>query len=483
MNSSTLNHFLVIITLAINTIFPSINSDISWSPTVLITSKEAMRWTKIIADNTSLLHAFWVSPIRGDTTNVYTAQYHSIFLANSNGNNQWSEPTNIIFDARPINGLSVVSVGNTYHVFWNSDCIHHSYVDLKDINNPWKWLSTETCIASPSYPESFDVAVDQNNNDIILVYSTGSVLKIQSSSDNGVDWSFPVTVAEATDVKGAIAATYPKVTISTDGILLIVWTAVSSEMHNNSDLLGVFFTRSTDGGKTWLSPPYQIGDAGEGQANIIALDKTQVHVIWNSRVGTSERFHRWSADNGSTWSDKEIILNRVQGGYTGIPGLISDQNNQVLTLLGTDSGVRFMTWINGKWTQPVNFGSTHDGETWTTGLVWSGMDKVCAYWNASRPVMRIAITCKGKTSESLPTITYSNRNESALPKIKPTLPDSTLMAKSSTPKQNNLSQYSSINSSDQLTTSLSFPLIVSGGLVNLFLFLFLFFVIRGRLNR
>lgn len=456
----------------------NINED--WSPITHVPSAVATRWTKILPDSSNHLQAFWAAANQDDSSNPYQAEYHSILHSSSDEGFAWSVPIDILYDNHSIDGLSATRVGDTFHIFWNSDCLHHSQAHLRDIDRPRVWMEAKKCVAPRANIDSLHAITDKNNNTIHLTYSTGSELKYLFSQDNGKSWSFPGLVSGSLRSTEGSTFINPILAVSPNGTLYIVWTVLGSRSLNDSRPFGVYFTRSLDGGKTWLSPP-PIAEGNEGQASIIASNDGLVHVIWNSSVGVSKRFHRWSDDGGISWSNKEEVLSGVQAGFTGPPGLATGTNDTAIALLGTDSGVRFTSWEQGNWASPVDLGSLADGETWTTDIVLISEDRICAYWNAYKAqTAGFSVTCKGE----FPVDFTENANDPTIeigtPPIQALSANYTQEINSPTPHPNKLETIVPVNSSMSvnLSTSSTFPLIVSVGLV--FLVMLLVFFIRTK---
>ncbi len=87
--------------------------------------------------------------------------------------------------------------------------------------------------------------------------------------------------------------------------------AVWTDRLNN--VVDVRFNRSSDGGQTWLPTPLRVSSAPPGGPNAFApeihVDGSTVHVVWaDERAGQSQIFVRTSLDGGVNWTGPEQAI-------------------------------------------------------------------------------------------------------------------------------------------------------------------------------
>lgn len=373
--------------------------DEDWSPVVRRESDGYTRWTKIVSGADNRMHAFWAAAEPADERGPYTSRYKTIFYASSTDGLNWSQPSDIVFDTFGIDDLDVVPTDNGLHLFWNSDCVRlvsTRYGDnAQDAKN---WVGPEVCVAARAIPDSL-AAVKANASDkLVLLFSSGETLNMQVSTDDGISWSPSLPIADARESGDAANTAYPSAFVNSQGSLFVTWSAVKPS-SDNFEITGVFFAQSDDLGETWTTPTLLAGP-GNTEPAIVVRNDDEVHVIWNTLVAMSMRFHVWSANRGQTWSDVDDILNAnpygASAGKQGAPAIIVDDDKTVGVLVGTNAGVRYSQWRDKAWTQALHLGSVEDGETWSTGLVTHGSSRLCAYWNAyDAPSRGFSISCKG----------------------------------------------------------------------------------------
>ncbi|UCD99580.1 MAG: hypothetical protein JSV42_02300, partial [Chloroflexota bacterium] len=115
--------------------------------------------------------------------------------------------------------------------------------------------------------------------------------------------------------------------------------------------LGVFYSRSDDGGQNWTAP-LQLGGMDEGQPAIDVF-KDEVHVLWNGDASKGGRYYRFSNNAGLSWQAVEILSPpKAQGGKGGLqrpPGIIVDNQGRVHVLLHEQESLNYTSKINESW--------------------------------------------------------------------------------------------------------------------------------------
>lgn len=146
-----------------------------------------------------------------------------------------------------------------------------------------------------------------------LVYGRKGLAYYTSSSDGGRTFSPSVELGGRKYAGDVGHERGPRMALGKDGSIHVVWL--------NSPAAKVFYSRSTDGGRTFSEPrnlaPRTNGVDG---ATVAADGSGEVYAVWNqagegpeSPVSMTLTF-AYSADNGSTFSPAKPLLNTYPGG-------------------------------------------------------------------------------------------------------------------------------------------------------------------------
>lgn len=175
------------------------------------------------------------------------------------------------------------------------------------------------------------------------------------STDGGLTWRVADTRI-GTDTAGAAHSHSPKICCR-DGQLSVAWYDDRDDLNANA----VYFSRSTDGGTTWLGADVRVDhdqlNAGTASTVRICCGDRSICVVWSDdRSGKRSVFANRSTDGGLTWgaSDQRLNTNAVGTGSANYPEVCCD---------GTTIGV---VWRDSRSAiDAVHFnGSTNAGATW-----------------------------------------------------------------------------------------------------------------------
>jgi predicted secreted protein with PEFG-CTERM motif len=137
---------------------------------------------------------------------------------------------------------------------------------------------------------------------------------LSKSNDSGASFHVPVDISTTTGQSGT-----PEVVVSGNNVYA-VW------MDNTSGNYDIFFTKSTDGGNTFVKPvniSSQKGDSGYPQ---FAVWKNNIYVVWTQTMTgiNYDVFFVKSSDNGDTFGTPINLSNNF--GPSGWPKITSDGN-------------------------------------------------------------------------------------------------------------------------------------------------------------
>jgi len=103
--------------------------------------------------------------------------------------------------------------------------------------------------------------------------------------------------------------------VNDDGHIFTVW------VDNRDGAYAVWFNRSTDNGNSWFTSPLRINRANANvHSPAIACSKDNVYVVWvDSRDGDTQKgqiYFSRSNDGGETWLATDVLLEDDDDGYT-----------------------------------------------------------------------------------------------------------------------------------------------------------------------
>jgi hypothetical protein len=164
--------------------------------------------------------------------------------------------------------------------------------------------------------------------------------------------------------EGLVASQYaPKILCGDDGILYVIWSDTRGEGEN------IYFSRSEDGGRTWLAPNVRISDIPTGLDNYpasLTIDGSDVLYttwpIWNrsNRADMHILFSK-SSDRGDTWSPNVQVDDGTNRSKSA-PVVCVDTNKHI-----------YIVWDDWRHPDPdyadIYFSKSTDG-----GITWSNPD-------------------------------------------------------------------------------------------------------------
>lgn len=120
------------------------------------------------------------------------------------------------------------------------------------------WVSTDKAV---SFTGPITIASDASKTGklievgttLLAPYVTNTQVRIGKSTDGGLTWS----TSKASDLVGYSSYHFPALAADALGNLYVAWATDISSPGNTGiydEKVGVYFTRSTDGGATWLAP-------------------------------------------------------------------------------------------------------------------------------------------------------------------------------------------------------------------------------------
>ncbi len=424
-----------------------------WSEPILLFEGEG--WTQynaLVASDDGVVHAFWQSDPSFLNENM---------LGKPGADNLWysqiqdknvSEPVNILVPP-PDGGFmrsirAVMDQNSALHLFLYSEphCLQHSVARLSYVLLPQEWMDHTSCVADTNL--RFGVTQDINMQ-IHLAYATreGRVLYNRYSPTTSW-WSIPTTVFDGLE---GINPADTRITVDTNGRIHVVWSEYQAPDYYPP--IGIFYSQSSDGGRTWRTPRRLAGE-GHVEPEILSIEDNQIHVIWNGSAVINNRYHRYSKDGGKTWSAQHTF--EIEGGILGPPAVAVDSSNRLHAFLSSGHGLFYTYWTeNQGWFDLQQIWSdvtTGDPSAIITGgnrLHIIFRERTRKIWYMWREVDAPAVTPEPRIS--------STANE---PRTTPSIITSSMQA--STPQTNDKLSQGALNSEidDTANHSPGFPLLV-----------------------
>lgn len=308
----------------------------------------------MVADVWGTAHAFWESWRTSGPEGVVVDG--SIFYARYD-NFGWTEPVDIFHSNHRLWMPQVaVDYQGWLHFIWEGTggFIMYTTASVMEAHNLHSWSTPEQLASSSRVRlgEAMKSMVATPEGDVHIVYCADDYIEHLHRTEQG-QWS-PPRIVQYSDFGNCGTI---NLALDETGSLHLVYT-LSMGVETGSN---IFYTRSDDNGQTW-SNPFEIAawrpdfDRGYGPSNpsIIAAGQ-EVHIVWLGFPRT-QRWHRWSADQGQSWNKPSLVSpSPPMILRTNPPALILTSSGMLhmvsIAGLGQEAieKVYYATWQNGAW--------------------------------------------------------------------------------------------------------------------------------------
>jgi len=205
---------------------------------------------------------------------------------------------------------------------------------------------------------------------------------VESSIDGGLTWSDSVpainhenSVTPFEDKPGIVVDNGPQ--SKYQGNVYLAWTRFDVYGSSAPDCHShIFFTRSTDHGKSFAMPiniSDSVGDCRDSDNTVegavpAVAPNGDIYVVW---AGPAGLVFKKSTDGGETFS-KEKVISQMPGGWDFSVDGLERANGMPLTAVdlsdGPNKGTLYVNWIDAREGDPDVFlmSSKDGGETWST---------------------------------------------------------------------------------------------------------------------
>ncbi|MCV0367576.1 MAG: glycoside hydrolase [Nitrosopumilus sp.] len=214
-----------------------------------------------------------------------------------------------------------------------------------------------------------------------------SEIYFSKSTDGGKTFSKPFSISDE-----RLFSTGSRIAIDGKNIF-IVWNSIISEKnyHTNRD---IFLTKSTDGGETFSKPKNLTNNEGSSSGPNIETDGKSIFVAWSDDYEDGDAvFISKSIDGGDTFSEPTILSKSWR--YSNNPSIAIDDSNVFVTWRSNGDGdvpeVYFSKSIDGGETYSTpKILSTQSGYTSNQSVKTDGTN-IFVIWALSDPKSRYVV--------------------------------------------------------------------------------------------
>jgi hypothetical protein len=311
----------------------------------------------LVASEWGGAYAFW-STTFDDKATIGDTLFYSFWDGTT-----WSTPVDVLYTPEKLIWIPQVAVDSTgwLHLTWTDNPLGHvwyAHAPAAEAASVSAW--SPPIQVTDDLASGLSIAIDAD--DVMhLVYCAGGryggVYHI--SSTDGERWSQPVFVGEL----GDSIVEYPECrsgqAVDDRGRLHVVWG------QSLALKTPIYYARSEDGGLSW-TPPLEVDrkdekyseEYGPGRPSILAIGPDEVHLVWFG-APAGQRWHRWSADGGHTWSPAEQMFADLRG-FMEPPAMAVDSSGTLhlvsMGWLETEErpfGAFYTHWRDGRWSPLV----------------------------------------------------------------------------------------------------------------------------------
>jgi hypothetical protein len=276
------------------------------SPTTLAENTSGFSDLAMIFDGAGNLHAFWSEV---DESGTPLPGHSAIFYARWDGE-RWMNPMPILTSAEEDYWRVSVAFdgGGRLLITWSgrvSGNIYFAWASAAQALRSADWTSPEVILAiRPAASSPF--ILSGNGERVWIAYTIpvneGRGVYLVESLDHGITWSEPVVVFDAA-LAGWEMVDRPRLALTGDGNLHAVFERYSQPGGSGS--LGLYYSRSVDGGDTWNAPA-MVSESSLVWSNIFSDGAQTLHRLWQES-GSGAVWHAYSTNSGNRWSRAERI--------------------------------------------------------------------------------------------------------------------------------------------------------------------------------
>ena len=409
--------------------------NIHWSdPQPLSSAYELSVDPELVSSSDGNVFAFW----SGKRLNQEVAETSAIFLSHTLSGNtgRWTAPVDLFLSPNHQDVHSpraIFDLQGNLHLFFSArnattafGPIYHTWVPYRAVDDLRKWAPLEE-IAVGTYQG--DPAVDQHGN-IHFVFadvSHGRGICHGIFTAPKFSWRETSCIPTPSTVREEEAEVRPRIVIDGKDTLHVVWVIDDYSKLSRLRYTGraIYYAASIDDGMQWdnIQAIEEIDSRTVEQAAIqpewprIALDdRDRLHIIWISGKDMF-RWHKWTGDNGLTWSSSEIAISVPY--YNGWMGVIADNRSGIQLVSAGRGGVWYASWSYwGGWSKPTNILSESSDDAHYVSVA-AVSDELVAVWQTTRADISTEVRQIYYSRASIP---FISRRVMPMPEIHTALP-------------------------------------------------------------
>jgi len=249
--------------------------------------------------------------------------YEVFFAVSTDNGKTFGDIINISNDTGNSMDPEVLSSGNNVYVVWRDNIFGNYDIFFSKSTDNGKTFGDRINISNDTGYSAFPRIL--SIKDMIYVVWPSEISPLINdilfavSTDNGKTFDKAINLSNSSG-----DSVVPKISSSGNNIF-VLW-----EEERSPYSYDIFFTRSTDYGKTFSDPKNLSNNTGNSDGSKIFSSDNNVYVTWlNNNTGNYEIFFTRSTDYGKTFSDP-INLSNNSGSSTD-PNIVSSGNNVYVT--------------------------------------------------------------------------------------------------------------------------------------------------------
>jgi hypothetical protein len=319
-----------------------------WTEPINLSHSGSTSNPQLIIDSAGRFYALWVDEFEGYIT------------AYSLDGNNWDTPLPVNFPFGTTDGSPVLVTDSEgyVHAFWvdSTNALFYSRVLANNFSTGEAWEESRELAESAV---DFNVIIDDNGS-IHLAYvrtlsteESPSGIYYRTSKDKGESWYYSQALYQSQYFRSITPEeANVKLSASGDGSLYVVW--------DNRLLKLIVFSKSIDGGKSWIEPEVLKDPDVENGNNIpfginIAVNGNDMLITWQSGQPNAncDQFSQLSTDSGNSWSTPLLVI-QSKYGCSPESKLSTIRDGLILLEVNMEDQPALLAWNGSQWSNRQN---------------------------------------------------------------------------------------------------------------------------------